>query len=55
MISILNVLTKYFLAKTCILKNNFKGWVIYFYLKNIVGIQVKIGYGQLFSFKNKNS
>ena len=26
-----------------------------FLFKNIVGIQVKIGYGQLFSFKNKNS
>ena len=36
MISTLNIFTKYFIAKTCNLKNNFKVWVIYFYLKTLL-------------------
>ena len=36
MISTLNIFTKYFLAKTSNPKNNFKVWVIYFYLKTLL-------------------
>ena len=35
-ISTLNIFTNYLLDKTCNLKNNFKVWVIYFYLKTLL-------------------